>query len=478
MSPSLQTALFCALSAVLSSIVTFLVLQAKAARDQASAAVLRSTLEERIKARDDQISEVKRQAGEDEITIADLRERLSARERNVERLESELRRERKVTEEKLKLLAEAEASFKDTFQALSANALKSNNESFLELARLRLEQVQQRSFSELDERQKAIDALVKPISESLAKVDSKIEQVERTRSQAHGDLNRHLEMMREAQSRLHGETANLVKALRAPAVRGRWGEIQLRRVVEVAGMVEYCDFTQQETIHTDDGRRRPDMVVKLPNHRCVVIDSKVPLSHYLEALDAPDEHARIGSLRSHAAQVRKHLAELSSKSYQDNLDTSPEFVVLFLPGETLFSAALEQDPSLIEFGAEQKVILATPTTLIALLKAVAYGWRQEQLADNAREISENGRILYERIRTLASHLIKVGSGLGRAVDAYNKAVGSLERSVLPAARRFKDLGAATSDDIPTVGEVEKMTRALAIPELSISAAETVEVPVA
>jgi len=420
----------------------------------------RSVLEERLRG-------AGRRAEVAEAEAATLRGRVAELERAHARLDAEMEGERKATAEKLALMAEAETRFKDAFQALSATALKSNNESFLELARTQLAGFQQRSQADLEERQKAIDALVKPLAESLAKVDGKIDAVERSRMEAYGGLTQHLQMMQQMQAQLQSETSNLVKALRAPTVRGRWGEIQLKRVVEIAGMLEHCDFTQQETIHTDAGRRRPDMLVKLPSGRCVAVDSKVPLSHYLEALEAPDEETRVASLRSHAAQVRTHLKELSSKAYHDGIQPSPEFVVLFLPGETFFSAALEQDPALIEVGAEQKVILATPTTLIALLKAVNYGWRQEQLAENAREISELGRVLYERMSTLAGHVASIGKGLDRAVESYNKGVGSLERMVLPAARRFKDLQAAAGDDIPALEGVEKTTRTLAIPELTI-----------
>lgn len=429
----------------------------------------RSVLEERLRGREQQLAEAGRRAQAAETDAAALRERMAELERAHARLEAEVDGERKSAAEKLALVAQAEARFKEAFQALSATALKSNNESFLELARTQLASFQQSSQADLEERQKAIDALVKPISESLAKVDVRIEAVERSRAEAYGGLTRHLEQMQKMQVQLQGETSNLVKALRAPTVRGRWGEIQLRRVVEIAGMLEHCDFTQQETVHTDDGRRRPDMVVKLPSGRCVAVDSKVPLSHYLEALEAPDEDTRVSSLRRHAAQVRSHLKELSGKAYHDSIQPSPEFVVLFLPGETFFSAALEHDPSLIEVGADLQVILATPTTLIALLKAVAYGWRQEQLAENAREISEHGRVLYDRMSTLAAHLVAMGKGLDRAVESYNRGVGSLERMVLPAARRFKDLRAAAGEDIPALDGVEKTTRTIAIPELAIAA---------
>ncbi len=392
--------------------------------------------------------------------------RVAEMEAKVAELKAVLEKERERAQEQLKLLEEAQEKLGNAFKALSAEALRSNNESFLKLARETLAKYQESAKGDLEKRQQAIEAIVKPIEKSLSQVDAKLQAMEKERIDSYSALKENIRALAEANRELRTETKNLVTALRRPDVRGRWGEIQLKRVVEMAGMLEYCDFYQQQSVQTEEGVLRPDLLVRLPGGKTIVVDSKVPLTAFLEAIEASDEATRLQKLRDHARQVKTHIQNLSRKSYFAQFEQAPEFVVLFLPGEIFFSAALEQSPDLIEMGVEQNVIIATPTTLIALLKAVAYGWTQERLAESAREVSQLGRELHRRLSQLGDHLAKLGKNLANATRAYNSAIGSLESRVFVTARKFSELHVVGADEeLKPLVPVEQSVRGLQAPEL-------------
>ncbi|MET0216153.1 MAG: DNA recombination protein RmuC [Vicinamibacterales bacterium] len=381
------------------------------------------------------------------------------------RLEAELAAERRATADKLTLLKDAEVKLREAFAALSSDALRQNNQSFLDLAKTSLAEFQQTARIDLDGRQKAIADLVQPRKDSLTKVDGKLQEVEKNRVGTASALTEQLRSLHQAQQTLQVETGRLVQALRSPNVRGQWGELQLRRVVEAAGMLEYCDFDLKESVDADGTRLTPDMIVRLPGGRNVVVDAKVPSSAYLDAMETEDEAVRNVKLRDHARQVRDHIVRLGNKTYWQHFQPAPDLVIMFVPGETLLSVALQRDPTLLEFSLGRSVMLASPLTLMALLRAVAFGWQQEKVARNAHDISDLGRQLYDRIRVMAEHFEEVARGLTRSVEAYNRAVGSLESRVLVTARRLKEKGISAPEELPELEVIDHTARSLGAPEL-------------
>lgn len=350
------------------------------------------------------------------------------------------------------------------FNALANQTLKANSETFLRLAEQNLGAHQERAKRELGAREQAVENLVKPIRDALQQSQRQISELEKARSEAYGNIRAQLESMQTSQQSLAQETQNLVKALRRPEVRGRWGEITLKRLVELAGMVEHCDFQEQVHTSAEDKVFRPDMIVRMPDNRELVVDVKTPLDAYLEAIEAPDDAQRELGLKRHARNVREHIRKLSSKAYWQQFSQSPEFVILFIPGDQFLSAALNEDPELIENALSQQIILATPTSFVALLKAVAYGWRQLALADNAEEIRRLAEDLHGRLGTFVGHMARVGKQLASSVDHYNKAVGSLERKVLPGARKFVELGIHPKNEIEALEPLESLPRDVVDPQ--------------
>ena len=392
------------------------------------------------------------------ITYLFFSGRLSRMRNECTRLSTALDFERKSSSDQQAVHEQLNQQFKDIFSAMAADALKDNNTQFLRLAKENLEKLHIKAEGELEKREKAIENLVKPISDALEKTEKQVRKMEADRQQAHGALSKHLETIAESHRTLQSETRNLVQALRRPEVRGQWGELTLKRLAELAGMVEHCDFYEQESVQTDEGKQRPDMVVRMPDKREIIVDAKTPLDAYLSAVEASDDAERARLLERHARNVRARVKELASKRYWKQFKYSPDFVVLFIPGDQFLSAALDIDHALIEDALSQQVILATPTSFVALLRAVAYGWRQETLAENAEAIREVGQEMFARLTTFAEHLTRLGRSLDNSVDAYNKAVGSYDTRILPGARKFTEMGVAAKKESPKLEQIERATR--------------------
>ncbi|MGD8592801.1 MAG: DNA recombination protein RmuC [Gammaproteobacteria bacterium] len=375
-------------------------------------------------------------------------------------LQVTLEMERKAAQEKQTATDAARTQLSETFSALSSQALKHNTEEFLKLAQENLKQYQLKAHSELSEKEKAIENLVKPIKDTLEKTEKQIRLMEHERKEAYGALTQHLHSMAQTQQALQGETRNLVKALSRPEVRGQWGELTLRRLAELAGMVEHCDFFEQEHTQTETGAQRPDMIVRMPGSREIVVDVKTPLDAYLRAIEAVDDETKTRELEKHTKNIRERIRELATKAYWNQFKHSPEFVVLFIPGDQFLSSALDQDHNLLENAMQQKIILATPTSLVALLRAIAYGWRQEALTENAEQIRQIGDELYGRLSTFAEHLNKLGRSLAGSVQHFNKAVGSFDSRILPSAKKFSEMGISANKEVGRVEQLETTTRSL------------------
>jgi DNA recombination protein RmuC len=411
------------------------------------------------------VTELRSLLREREGALAQVQQELGAARQEGARAGAALEAARTASAEKLALLQNAERQLREAFAALSSEALKHNNESFLHLARASLSEFQKSASMDLEGRQKAIETLIQPVRESLTRVDARLQDVEQGRAASQAQLSEQIRSLAHAQHLLQSETGRLARALRSPNVRGQWGELQLRRVLETAGLVEGSHYEIKESAASEDGRLTPDVIVKLPGGKNVVVDAKVPLTAYLDAAECEDEAAREAKLRDHARQVKDHVVRLANKGYWAHFQPAPDIVVMFVPGESLLTAALQHDQGLLEFSMGRGVMLASPLTLIALLRAIAYGWQQETIARNAQEISDLGRTLYDRIARLAEHFETVGRSLAKAVQSYNSAVGTLETRVLVTARRLKDKGVTASEDLPDPERIDHTPRPLGAAEL-------------
>lgn len=422
------------------------------------------------KSKDTTLIEQKSKIDSLEKSIVDLKEQLTQKESETGELRSSLelsKREKAIAETKLEeaakhveeqkqLLDKAEEKFATVLKALAGDALKSNNKSFIELANENIGKILNEAKGEFSKKEESIKNIVKPLEEALKRYETQINELERNRSNAFGILENQIKNMVQTEQILQKETSNLVMALKRPEVKGRWGEITLKRVVELAGMIEHCDYIEQMNVTTEEGRQRPDMIIHLPADREIVVDSKVSLNAYMEALSCTVEEKRIDCIKKHASQIKKYMKDLGSKTYWEQFPKAPEFVVMFIPGESFLSSALEQEPELIEEGIANKVIISTPTTLIALLRAIAFGWRQELITKNALEIANLGKELYDRFDPFIEHINVMGGALSKSVVSFNRMVMSLERRVLVSVKKFKELGASSSAELSEIQHIEQI----------------------
>ncbi len=448
--------IYALIGALVGAVIAWIVAVARA-RSASAAAVAEA--QTRAKMAQDAVAELESQ-------IAPLREELDAERDKGTKARVQLDAERKNLDEQKALLNDAQEKLTDTFKALSGDALKNNSQALIEMARKSLETVVETAKGDLKTRQESIKGLVQPVQETLKRYQEQAKSMEDKRQEDYGSMKEQISNLAEAEKELRKETGNLVAALKNPQARGRWGEVTLRRVVELSGMSGHCDFIEQSSTQAEGGAIRPDMIVQLPSERIIVIDAKVPLSAYLDAMDESDADKKQEALEKHARQVRDHVKLLSGKKYWDKLPDTLEFVVLFLPGESFFSAAVECDRSIIEDALEKRIVIATATTLFSVLRAVEYGWRQQNLAQNAKEISNIGKKLYRQLRIMAERLGDIQGALEKTVKAYNRAVGSFESRLFPAARQFRELGAGEGDELPQVTRIEVPPRKLQIPEVA------------
>lgn len=446
--------------------VVSLILRGRFAALQREADRRAATAEGRVQAAEASIAELRAQGQRACEEAEKLRSRIEAEQGARIKAETQLAETLQRLQEEKKLLDDAKAKLTDTFKAVAGDTLDASTTAFLKLAKETFEKLMVEAKGDLGKRHEAIQGLVKPLADSVRQFEEHVRGLEKHRQEAYAGLMEQVKTLSSTQQQLQKETGNLVTALRSPKIVGSWGQIALERVVELSGMSEHCDFTREVSVTTESGRLRPDMVVHLPGDRDIVVDAKATFDAYQQAMSADSEDQRKGALGRHAAHIRAHMTSLANKSYWLQFEKAPEFVIMFIPGESFFAAAVDADRSLLEDALERRVILATPTTLIALLRAVAYGRRQEQIAKNAQVISDLGRQLYERMRTMAEHLANVGRGLEKANIAYNETVASIEARVLPAARRFRDLGAGSEVEVPFVQPVESMPRSITAPELT------------